>query len=94
VEPASLDHSIVHPLSLLLPAGSLPNYSRDYILSRMWATRMNWWKWASALLYKSCPPLNIRTLNRLVVLVPLFLDLPRSPLLFQLQAASQALTRT
>ena len=33
---------------------------------------MNWREWASPLLYKACPPLNIRTLSRLVVLVPLF----------------------
>jgi hypothetical protein len=32
VEPASLDHSIVQPLSMLLPAESRPSYSGDYIL--------------------------------------------------------------
>ena len=36
VEPASLDHSIVQPLSLL-PAGSLPSYSGDYTLSCTWS---------------------------------------------------------
>ena len=33
VEPASLDHSIVQPLPLLLPAGSQPSYSGDYTWS-------------------------------------------------------------
>jgi hypothetical protein len=70
VEPASLDHSIVQPLSLL-PAGKPPSYSGHYTLQVVtcsWAPRMNWWEWASPFLYKVHPPLNIWTLNRLACL--------------------------
>ena len=62
VEPASLDHSIVQPLPLLLPAGSRPSCSRVYIWSYTWSPPA--WEWASPLLYKACMPLKIWTLIR------------------------------
>ena len=97
VEPVSLDHYFSATVAAATCWESAQLFWRLHPILHVtcsWAPRMNWREWASLLLYKAHLPLNIRPSSRLVVLVPLFLNLPRSPLLFQLQAASQARTQT